>query len=504
MHRHESPIEPDAPLMNGAAFCDIAGISDVQLRYYRENGVLTSADAVEPSQPLRYTMDQVAIGHLVDALRHNDMSVPDIAAAIASGEEALIDSTRLQCAQEMRSMRRRLKAVTNLERSHRDFRAADGKRGLYVRYFPARWLALIPVAGGTVDIPAADQLVEAQRLLRAIVSTVGWSEALAYGVLLSVSADMASASRYAFVELASPPMPAITGARVIDGGCYSDVAAPDQRLSCHGKRCTLCARFGRHPQPGERQAWRTLDRREPWRRNGTVMIGDLDSPYPDGTWHRFTEEALQEALHGEGESAEQGRARSAGAAREDHPFGDGGPRGEARRPASVPRKMPHVTPLPLGVTACELPAAHYLCRRFAAEPDESFAHSTDQTLSALKATLGQLDMTRIAPNATCPAFAKDAGRVPADAGPYVEPFAMPRAVSDPAFAGSCATVSRKDLEGIRLPYGAALWPETGFCILEAVQPLATRPAPLVREFQVQVTVEGPLLEKLQSSSQKHA
>lgn len=518
MSKTDQPGLGEPPLIGSAAFRDIAGISETQLRYFREMGILSPMAQNDTGPHQYYAIDQLPIGRLVNALRHSDMSVADIACVVDKGPEALIERTRLQCAEEIRSIRRRLKAITNLERAHNDFRAVGGKRGMYLRYLPERWLALIPVEGDEVAVPTADVLARAHRELERVVSVMGWSEALSYGLLLSVSADLSRASRYAFMELASPPMPVITGQRIVDGGCYSGVCPTDMQLPCYPKKCPLCARFGRLPEPGERQAWRTADRREPWRRRGTVMVDDLDAPYPDGTWARFTHEvvALRDAEEEAGARTEPfvqvvsdtmpwgprgprdgGAATGAGrGAGSPGPQDGDGPHGHH---ASVPRKMPQVVRLPLGVTACEIPAGTFLCRQFSADPGRDFVAANETTLSALLATLKTLGPASIAPCSNDACVSEWGRRGPAsEPGPYVEPFAAPRGAGDPTLAGRHASLSRADLAHLGLPLGTALWPESGFCILQAVRPLDTRPTNLVREFQVLTVPDAPLTAKLRS------
>ena len=472
MPKTDASAYGEPPLMSGPAFRDLLGISDVQLRYYRENGILEPLGRSEAPHTLYYAIDQMPLGQLVDALRHNDMGVADIAGVVAQGEEALINCTRQQCAEEIRRIRRRLKAVTNLERTYRDFRAVAGKRGTYLRYLPVRRMALLPIEGDDPCPPDSAQLIAAHRSLDRIVSAVGWSGALSYGVILSLSADMRRASRYAYIELASPPMPVITGSRIVDGGCYSAVAPKSQRMPCHGKNCALCARFGREPEPGERQAWHTTGRREPWRQAGTVMVDQLDAPYEDGMWMHFTQEAL-------GASAPSGD--------EWHP--------SAPAP-SVPRKMPHVSPLPLGATACEFPAGAYLCRNFSAAPGNTFAEASRTTLAALMAILKQLPLAD--PPASSPAPARRHGQRPEEEGPYVEPFAAPRFPGDPQLEGAHASLSANDLREVELPLRTALWPENGLCIIGAASPLAVHPEKLMREYQVFALPSPSVLEKLQN------
>lgn len=340
--------------------------------------------------------------------------------------------------------------------------------GLYLRYIPQQWLALIPARGGREALPGSRSYIQLANELYAVSQVAGWSTTMDFGSIASLTSQIATGTTYATIALASPPMPTVTGALVIDGGCYRVFDGAVTYPQCDGESCFECARFGRVPTQAELDHWKKLEADHPELWNNTVMIDDLEEPYPCGMWSGYTQQAIL--------------ARQTG---KPYNYEDEGRRGPSLRP----RLMPQEVKLPAGVTCCVMPAGTYLCRQC----DEGGQNTAHSQLTGIALSMPRRVFTveeEIERFNAFEATERKAGppgqRQQKGKGPIIEPFAAPRSPGDPKMSGWSRMVDQPDIHKLTLPMGTALQPEDGFCIRCNTLPVADPNAPTRYEFSMLV------------------
>lgn len=464
-------------------------------RTYERKGVIAPAAKDETGYYKFFTLDDMQTLSLAETMREGGMTYDEIAEAMALGGDNAVDQAYRQAADEIRRVRRRLKAIVNLERKIADYRPIQSMgASWYVRYLPQRWMAVMPLAGrdpAMVDHVAG---VRGYRQLRGVVETVGWSLTESFGTMLSMQAAGAEASRYAFIELASPPMPVVTGSRVVDGGCYHVIDPERCNPGCDGSRCFECARFGREPLASKKMGvdepreWREAAEAAPWQWDRTLMAQEALAGAEEadaGPWAEYLN-GLRAAAGMEAGAEAAGDGRREGCGRGGRPGQRGGRQGGQHKPLARPQRMPHEVRLPLGVSACVLPAGMYLCKRFDAGDWDAAAGKVLNRVSRLARCSAEDAVPRSGSEHGEGFPGGGWGQRGHEAGPFIEPFAAPRSFGDPSLAGWHRKIAAADFKMLRLPERCALPPEDGFVVVAANEPLPLGRKSVRQELQVLV------------------
>lgn len=416
-------------------FCDI---SLQTLRSYENAGIVLEPTAVADARCKLYTPEQRQAVEITKAMRNSRLQMRDVGEKLTSDPDALLDDALEQKAGELRSNRRILKSLSHLKAQYGDYKELHGYDSLYLRFIPHRWSALLPLPANEADGGGRMPLAHAISELDAVIQIVGWAPAQSMGMLLDASASPHEADRFLFMELATPPLPASSNADDPDSGCCFWARPDGSQPPCSWEACAACERFGRMPREEERRLWARAWQENPALWDSTLMADELAVPYPDGAWAACTCRAL------------------------------GLPEPEGPVAASAPHLMPHETALPLGVTACELPAGVHLCRQFEAERMEE----------ALEEFSDVLDTLGIAEE-------KDMGNASGE---------LPR--------GWSQAVGQDTLTHVKLPRHAALSAQRERCILIADEPLLPPQGSIRMELQAWVVLDK--YPSAEPSAQKEA
>lgn len=341
------------PYLTRNEFIRFCGISLQTLRSYENAGIVQESTADAGIRCKFYAPEQRQAVEIAKAMRDSRLQMQNVGEKLTSDPDALLDDALEQKAGELRSDRRVLKSLSHLKARCGDYKRLHGYDGLYLRFIPQRWLALLPLPANKTDEGSRMPLAQAISELDAVIQIVGWAPAQSMGMLLDASASPHEANRFLFVELATPPLPAGSNADDPDSGCCFWARPDGSQPPCSREACATCERFGRMPREEERQLWARAWQENPALWDSTLMADELAAPYPDGAWAVCTCRAF------------------------------GLPEPEGPVAASEPRLMPHETALPLGVTACELPAGVHLCRQFEAGRMEEALEEFSDVLDAL-------------------------------------------------------------------------------------------------------------------------
>lgn len=166
------------------------------------------------------------------------------------------------------------------------------------------------------------------------------------------------------------------------------------------------------------------------------------------------------------------------------------PRNNDTSPTVRPRLMPQTVRLPLGVTACVLPAGMYLCRQNDyVDRDDTMQRLLGALSVVPQRTITREDEIRIAKaaNAYEQQHRPDQQREP---GPFMEPFAVPRDHGDPTLFDFVQPLEDRDLPKLTLPVGMALAPEDGCVILHTDVPAARAHGKARQELQVLIDAQN--------------
>lgn len=192
--------------------------------------------------------------------------------------------------------------------------------------------------------------------------------------------------------------------------------------------CYECSRFGREPTPEQREHWDEVAAEHPDIWDRTVMMDDLEEPYPSGMWAGYTRQCIENRAKGGGR----------------YVHGKEGQRGLSMRP----RLMPHEVRLPVGVTSAIMPAGIYLCKQCG----EGEHDTVNNLLLGIAMSIEHHEFTVAEERELFEAslnsqFPRHEGR----SGPIMEPFAMPRSPGDPRMAGWWKAVEHADMHKLVLP-----------------------------------------------------
>ncbi len=491
---------PVPPFVSTKQFMRLARITKSQRTNMQKVGVCKPARIIQDGKHYYYSLDQLQEVDLASVMLANGMLYDEVG-SVFKGEPAAVDEIAYRCAEEnQRVSRRTVKRMAFLRKRASSVRAVAGMEGWYLRYLPNRWLALVPASSSEAIFETPDRLAGGFKDLIDVADVVGWARTTMFGALASLDAEGDRHRSWQFVELSSPPMPAVTGSMVVDGGCYQSACGVGGDPRCDLEYCFECSRFGREPSDEERARWKEAEKANPRLWDGCLMAQDMDAPYRFGIWSDFSASyAAGDRQHEAGDRQHTAADRHRGGDRQHEAGGQhrgGGKRGY--EPTLRPRLMPQVHRLPMGVAACALPAGVYLCRQEEYGKDDRAHASLIETLRGLDGfefsdsmeeeairrfqdkLSGNRPDPRLDPRPAPPPQHTRRG------GPYLEPFAVPRDGGDPRFISWHRCLSDGELGKLRIPYGMALWPQDGFIVLAEALPDAYATGRVVKEYQVYV------------------
>ena len=449
------------PFVSTSEFLEMSSVTQMTLRTYEKQGLIEPAYRSEPDMYKYYNLDQIPLARIVDAMRSSGASLPEIQEASKLSKPDFLKSAYYAQASALRRDRRMMKSIVHTQRRLDDvLKAAESSGGgYYLRYLPLRWMAIIPLAPHEAKFATSRLFIERFQDLMRVVQVVGWSRTMTFGTLISTSIDSREASRYAYIELASPPMPVTTGSMVVDGGCYHCIDESFNAGECNSASCDACSRFGRRPTKEELARWDAFDDESAFSR--VYMAEDIEEPIAGGTWEGY--ERLVLAARSNPSIDVNARANDTEAVA-GAPMGEGP---EDDEPAPIPVRMPCSVRLPMGVSACALPAGVHLCKRIPFS-DEAAKQDFIDTASML----GVSPRTPQEVARSCGSAADSEWPVPRGKGPFMEPFAVPRSHGSMELAGWSAPVSAADFSRISLVSPAGLGTEDGFCMTSSNIPMS--------------------------------
>lgn len=432
----------------------LSGTSRRVLEYYEKTGMLVPRHASESIKSKRqWSIEQAKITDYIRVLQHGNMSIEDIAALADEGYEELLQTHNAQCARDIRTARRQTKGAVKDMRRCRGAARIGHFESFYLRRFPQRWLALMPLSGTDGQLPDPSVCSSAYVDLYSVAQVVGWASTGGSGVMASVSEGQEGAlSAYAYIELASPPMPHPGEGGLEDGGCYQSIAEEGAPCPCAGN-CDFCSHFGRVPTTEERFRWNAQEADDARLSDNVLMERDMAVPYAYGIWS------------GQGTSAADACSL------------------ETLRP----RLMPHAVRLPLGITACALPQGAYLC----CQCKEDAEDETLQRLIGAMMTIPHRAFTAQDERALHEACAGRPQLAADDepAKPFESLVSLAGTMNISA-GGTAHMLEAADLHKLVMPMGMGLPPENGYCISYSTLPTGDRNHPPRLELRVLVDASG--------------
>ena len=459
------------PYLSTSDFLEISGVSSMTLRTYESHGLIEPAYRNEEDGYKYWSLDQIPLIGLIDAMRSGGATNKQVAHAQLEGKVGfLLGSYNMQAA-KLRQDRRMMKSIVHSRRRFDDLQRVVGAEGYYLRYLPLRWMAIAPIAPHRCSFEGNRHFMNVFRDLLKVSTVVGWCTTMTFGTLISVSADGSRASRYAYIELASPPMPQTTGSMVVDGGCYRVFDKSFNEKTCANASCEACARFGCAPQPTDMRHWNASEGERPFLFDRVLTSDRVSAPIAKGdTWERFK----REALSAQGAAVRDFRVAAEVAS---------GSSSDDEDSCAVPCRMPLDAKLPMGVTACSLPAGVHLCKQIGFEDEVGkqdlldFAQSlapSGRTPEDIEASLGHMESD---------------WRIPAKQGPFVEPFAMPRDHGVPDLRGFSRALSDREARRIARVQPAGLELEDGYCVTSSNMVMSYDQS-VTQEYHVLIDPEG--------------
>ncbi len=472
MSRGRGKAKDIDPYLTTSDFRSISGVSSMTLRTYEKAGLIEAAYRNGQDGYKYWTLDQAPLIKLIDTMRMGGAPLPEIAQVEQLGKDALLERAYDCQAARLRRDRRTMKSIVHTERRYADLRKVAGIEGFYLRYLPLRWLAVAPLLPHEPKFPENRPFMCVFQDLLKIASAVGWCPTMTFGTLVSVSADGTEGSRYAYVELTTPPMPKTTGSRVVDGGCYRVFDPSFNADVCDGSDCLPCSRFGAAPLEEDMERWKA-SAKDPELFSRVLRVEDIAQPVEEGdTWEAFKRAAL----------ARKGGADVARKPGESAAYGARGAASD-QDACAVPCRMPLAAYLPAGVSACALPPGVHLCKQIAFED--------------VRGEREFLDFAKgLAPSPRTPREVADSLGVvtshwsePERKGPFVEPFAVPRTHGVQALAGFARELSWDRARKVARVQPAGLELEDGFCATSSNMVMSYDRS-VTQEYHVLVDPEG--------------
>ncbi len=253
-------------------------------------------------------------------------------------------------------------------------------------------------------------------------------------------------------------MPVTTGSMIVDGGCYHCIDESFNADECSGVSCDACSRFGRRPTEEELSRWEAFDDESAFSR--AYMAEDIEEPVAGGTWEGYERLVL---------AARNDSSIDISAMANETETVSGAPMGEPEddEAAPIPVRMPCSVRLPMGVSACTLPAGVHLCKRIPFSDEAAKQDFIDTVARLTPSARTPREVAR-----RCGPAGDSEWGTPHGKGPFVEPFAVPRAHGSLGLAGWSAQLSSEDILRISLVSPAGLGAEDGFCVTSSNIPMS--------------------------------
>ena len=381
------------------------------------------------------------LSRVEDALTLQDggASRKRVAQIADEGLTAIDSAIYEQAIKNNRNSRRTTKSSALRFRAQQLFDRVGHREGFYLRYMPERWIAIAPTQEGLDGLPWSRSFIGAFADLKQISQIVGWCPSAEVGSVSSGSfSDLTRFKNWAFLSLASPPMPVVTGDLVIDGGCYYVIDPVLGDPGCDTSRCFECSRFGREPDHNARKRWERVAESSPELWDDVLMAGDMTEPYKHGPWVKFTREAL------------------------GLPVEEPGPEPRRPNPTLRPQRMPTVVKLPYGVSAAVIPAGVYLCKQC----DQQGQDTALLQLSSVASLAEHLPLTPELEDEmqeTLPVRKRRPER--RKGGPYLEPFAQSRMFGDARLIGWVRDMESGEMGRIKVLTQTGLLPDDEYSIV---------------------------------------
>lgn len=314
----------------------LTGISRRMLNTIIEFEICTPYRDEEHNGTLSWTPGHVDLIRQVTHLRNLGMGFSDIKELLKRDDGSFETAVDRADAEATRRQRRNAKRLHGTRRMTENMSAIKKQQGFYLRYVPQRWMAILPLPGSSVLSPNAT--VKASLALEDIAEHVGWAPSGINGTLFAAPSP-STLGRFAFIGLASQPQPASFPNAGLDSGCYCAAGGICEKTG--NADCLLCPSFGKEITSNDELAWKSYEN-ENDAADCTLSFDKIERPYPCGPWSNLTAEWIKD-----GKLSNEGWLDTVAAAR--------------------PRLMPQLQRLPLGATACVMPAGIYLCKQCSAK-----------------------------------------------------------------------------------------------------------------------------------------
>lgn len=452
---------------------ELAGVTRKQLDNYSENQVIKPLYGSSPTSKL-WTCEQASFVKQMPTLQHAGLSIKDIADLANQGMNTVRQALINEHIRELRKHHRKLKNLLYCAWEESEIENLGNVSGTYLRYIPERWMALIPLKKDE-EAQSFPRFASSYMGLHCVAETLGWCLTDLSGILCSLNAGAQEGSTYLYTALAAAPMPSFVDSTAADCGCYHVIDPSLDRGSCDNKDCNLCSLFGRNPSDSEVFRWNSAERIAPDQWKKTVMVQNLSEPYPSGMWADCTRYWFTQEADRPSNKAKKDTWKST-------PW--------EQDPTVKPRLMPHGIRLPLGVTACVLPAGVYLCQQC----EEGKQEPTILRMIGLTTALKCQDLTLEDELELCAKyqarFEQKTSRQPhspskTDAKDFIQTH-MP---CDPTMLGWHHKATSDDLQKLLVQTNTALAPEDGFCITCAALPAIDRNTSTRYEVQIMVNAD---------------
>lgn len=481
-------LPADAAFLTTQDVQQLAGITRRNLDRYIESGIVTPFRSSASSNAARlFTFEQAKLVSRVKTLQHGNLTLPEIGQLAAQANCEMSNAVYSQFAQDIREARRGLKDAVSHQRLLADVEACGSPQGFYLRYIPQRWFAIMPDKLQGEALHGTQIYLEQALDLYTISNVVGWCSSDDVGTLTSVGAH-GSATVYLCHGLASPAMPEAFGGEVVDGGCYRAFDTVG-RLKCKGEHCTECARYGAEVESLDVSRWKQIEREHPHVLDQAICIDSLEVPYASGMWSDYTKKKLIERGAWSWGSPEDWGSNETACTEErtlpnDYYADSNQARPHQKQGWSVrPRIMPQKTLLPLGATACVLPAHVYLCLQC----DLEHQAQATQKFSALLDTLQRKPLT-LEDELRKFMLTREVELEPNTDGPFMEASIQQRHPGNPQMIGWFKALGEDELNKLVLPTNMGLRDEQDYCMLNTSLP--SRKGDFAPRFELAVPIDA--------------
>lgn len=437
------------PYLTTAELLEASHVTRKTLRGAEESGFLEAAYVDNTDYYKYWNIHQLDQLRLFGLLRTGDVSRKAIAEAAEGDLSSFLELSYAQSVAQMRTLRRTMRAISFQQEQVDDFCKSADIPSPYVGYQPTRWLALIPACSPEeVETEVtAERFIDRLLDLRRIIEVVGWAPSFQQGSLTCFDPLGNPSARFVYIELVCPPGISMYG-RAMDCGCYRAFDPEGEKGHCASHACHVCARFGRKPTDKEAARWAQAKGNYPWR----VDAQSDDQASTVALWKQYVQEG--QTLRAKGKPSHEPSVQNSYEA----------------TTIARPVAMPHEVVLPLGVTACALPAGMYATERVEQHFSDSTRESFLSMLRDLPRTPCSKDLQTFDVHERPRRHKKKSYNRTANQGPFAEPFIATHHIEDPAWTGWHAPITSDNHRALSLMTEAGLFPKDGYCVVERFCP----------------------------------